>query len=122
MRLILHRDTSNKLQKIPYPAMQISGLADAEELILYTGEGSILLSRKDFSAREAIKTISLLDQAATCLVSQLVTASNAAAGRTEGWEEPLDEFDEEIIANLVDCGADPEGLRLLLRLEEAEDE
>lgn len=81
MRLILHRDTSNKLQKIPYPAMQISGLADAEELILYTGEGSILLSRKDFSAREAIKTISLLDQAATCLVSQLVTASNAAAGQ-----------------------------------------
>lgn len=56
MKFILHRDPSNKLQKIPLLAMQLSGLVDAQELIVHVDEGCILLSRDGLSAREAMKT------------------------------------------------------------------
>ena len=41
MKFILHRDPSNKLQKIPLLAMQLSGLVDAQELIVHVDEGCI---------------------------------------------------------------------------------
>ena len=34
----------------------------------------------------------------------------------------MDEFDEDVIENLMGCGADLDGLRMLLLQEEAEDE
>ncbi len=108
MKFNLHRDPSNKLQKIPYSVMQIAGLADRKELTLQADEGCILLSHDHLSTREAIKTVTHLDQVTTCLVKQLVEASN--------------KIDEDMIENLVDCGADPDGLRMLLVLEESEDE
>ena len=122
MKCYLHRDPSNKLQKIPYAAMQIAGLADAEELLLYTVEGSILLGRKEVSTHEAIQTITLLKQVTITLVDQLVEASNEIASQPEEREDPLNQFDETMIETLVDCGADPDGLRMLLLREESEDE
>ena len=122
MKFNLHRDTSNKLQKIPYSVMQIAGLADRKELTLQADEGCILLSHDHLSTREAIKTVTRLDQVTTCLVKQLVEASNKIASPPEECGDPLDEFDEDMIENLVDCGADPDGLRMLLVLEESEDE
>lgn len=122
MKFYVHRDPSNKLQKIPYAAMQIAGLADREELTLQADEGCILLSHDHLSTREAIKTVTRLDQVTTCLVKQLVEASNKIASPPEECGDPLDEFDEDMIENLVDCGADPDGLRMLLVLEESEDE
>ena len=112
MRFNLHRDPSNKLQKIPYSVMQIAGLADRKELTLQADEGCILLSHDHLSTREAIKTVTHLDQVTTCKI----------ASPPEECEDPLDEFDEDMIENLVDCGADPDGLRMLLVLEESEDE
>ena len=122
MKFYVHRDPSNKLQKIPYAAMQIAGLADREDLTLQADEGCILLSHDHLSTREAIKTVTRLDQVTTCLVKQLVEASNKIASPPEECGDPLDEFDEDMIENLVDCGADPDGLRMLLVLEESEDE
>lgn len=122
MKFNLHRDPSNKLQKIPYSVMQIAGLADRKELTLQVDEGCILLSHDHLSTREAIKTVTHLDQVTTCLVKQLVEASNEIVSRGDERKDPLDEFDEEMIENLVDCGADPDGLRMLLVLEESEDE
>ena len=40
----------------------------------------------------------------------------------DDYQDEDDEFDEDMIENLVDCGADPDGLRMLLVLEESEDE
>lgn len=122
MKFYLHRDPNNKLQKLPYAAMELSNLAGSEELLLYTAEGSILMSRKGVSTREAIQTITLLEQVTACLVKQLVEASQEITSQPEEREDPLDEFDVATIETLADCGADPDGLRMLLLLEESADE
>ena len=44
MKFTLHRKPDSKAQKIPFPAMQIAGLADAEALVLRAEEGCILLA------------------------------------------------------------------------------
>ena len=46
MKFNLHRDPSNKLQKIPYSVMQIAGLADRKELTLQADEGCILIKSR----------------------------------------------------------------------------
>ena len=74
MRFYVHRDPSNKLQKIPYAAMQIAGLADREDLTLQADEGCILLSHDHLSTRETIQTATLLKQVTIDLMRQLVEA------------------------------------------------
>ncbi|MBM6682175.1 hypothetical protein [Pseudoflavonifractor capillosus] len=122
MKFNLHRDPSNKLQKIPYSVMQIAGLADREDLTIQTDEGCILLSHDHLSTRETIQTATLLKQVTVDLMRQLVEASQEMASQPEEREDPLNQFDETMIEALVDCGADPDGLRMLLVLEESEDE
>ncbi len=122
MKFYVHRDPSNKLQKIPYAAMQIAGLADREDLTLQADEGCILLSHDHLSTRETIQTATLLKQVTIDLMRQLVEASQEMASKPEEREDPLNQFDETMIEALVDCGADPDGLRMLLVLEESEDE
>lgn len=122
MKFTLNRDPENKTQKIPYPAMQLSGLADAKELVLHAEEGFLLLSRKELSTREAINIFTQLNRILTLLAKQLIDDSNEIAGLLDEADDPLDEFDEDAIGALVDCGADPEGLRMLLAVEEADDE
>lgn len=122
MRFNLHHDPERKTLTIPRAALQISNLANAEELLLYAGEGSILLSRKEISTREAIQTITQLSCVVGNLMTQLVDASQEMAGQPEEREDPLDEFDEGTLEDLMDCGADPDGLRMLLLMEETADE
>ena len=55
MKFILHRDPENRSQKIPYPALQISQLADADELTIQADSGSILVSRNDLTVRQALR-------------------------------------------------------------------
>ena len=57
MKFILHRDPENQSQKIPYPALQISQLADADELTIQADAGSILVSRDNLTVRQALTTI-----------------------------------------------------------------
>ena len=122
MKFYVHRDPSNKLQKIPYAAMQIAGLADREDLTLQADEGCILLSHDHLSTRETIQTATLLKQVTIDLMRQLVEATQEMTSKPEEREDPLNQFDETMIEALVDCGADPDGLRMLLVLEESEDE
>ena len=122
MKFNLHHDPEHKTLTIPRAALQLSNLADAEELLLYVDEGSILLSRSELSTREAIKTITHLGCVIGSLMTQLVDASQEMAGQPEEQEDPLDEFDEDTLEDLVDCGADPDGLRMLLLMEETADE
>ena len=74
------------------------------------------------STREAMKMVSHLEQMSVDLVKQLTEASYKALSCPEGCKDPLDEFDEDVIENLMGCGADLDGLRMLLLQEEAEDE
>ena len=122
MKFNLHHDPERKTLTIPRAALQISRLADAEELLLYAGEGSILLSRRELSTSEAIQTLTNLGRIAGNLMTQLVDASQEMAGQPEEREDPLDEFDEGTLEDLMDCGADPDGLRMLLLMEEPADE
>ena len=122
MKLSLPRNPENRKQQIPYAAMEISHLADAEELLLLVDEGCILLSRRELSTSEAIQTLTNLGRIAGNLMTQLVDASQEMAGQPEERKDPLDEFDEGTLEDLVDCGADPDGLRMLLLMEETADE
>ena len=44
MKFVLHRNPENRNQKIPFPAMQMAGLADAEQLTIQADAGSIMHS------------------------------------------------------------------------------
>ena len=54
MKFVLNRNPENRNQKIPFPAMQMAGLADAKHLTIQADAGSILISREDITAQQAI--------------------------------------------------------------------
>ena len=122
MKFILNRDPENRNQKIPYAAMQIAGLANAKELVIQADAGSILISRKDITPRQAITMITHLYEVIDGLMLQLVDTSNEAASTLEEIPDLLDELDEVVLDDLLANGADPDGLRLLLAQEDEEDE
>ena len=105
MKFTLHRKSDSKAQKIPYAALQIAGLADAEALVLRAEEGCILLARDSLSS----------------MAEQLAEKSGEMASLQEE-DDPLDVFDEDEIETLEDFGINLEGLRMLLAMEEAGDE
>ena len=117
MKFILYRDPNSKIQKIPYAAMQTAELADAKKLVLYAGDGCVLLCRDKVSACAAVRTIAQLNELVDSLVLQLVDASNEIANTTD-IPDPLDHVDEDVLDALLDCGANPDGLRMLLALED----
>ena len=121
MKFTLHRKPDSKAQKIPYAALQIAGLADAEALVLRAEEGCILLARDSLSTREIVKVIAFLDEIGTSMAEQLAEKSGAMASLQEE-DDPLDVFDEDEIETLEDFGINLEGLRMLLAMEEAGDE
>lgn len=117
MKFTLHRKSDSKAQKIPYAALQIAGLADAEELVLRAEEGCILLARDSLSTREIVKVIAFLDEIVTSMAEQLAEKSGEMASLQEE-DDPLDVFDEDEIETLEDFGINLEGLRMLLAMEE----
>ena len=121
MKFVLHRNTVNRNQKIPFPAMQVAGLADAEQLTIQADAGSILISREDITARQAITTITHLYEVIDSLILQLVDASNEIVDVLD-IPDPLETVDEDLLDDLLECGANPDGLRLLLAVEDEADE
>ena len=117
MKFILYRDPQNRNQKIPFPAMEISGLANTDELMIHADAGCILISRNDLSASEALKTIANLRATINCLRELLVNVSNEVSNGLD-IQDPLFVVDEDVLEDLLKCGANPDGLRLLLALEE----
>lgn len=122
MKFTLHRKPDSKAQKIPYAALQIAGLADAEALVLRAEEGCILLARDSLSTREIVKVIAFLDEIVTSMAEQLAEKSGEMASLQKEADDPLDMFDEDEIDTLEDFGINLEGLRMLLAMEEAGDE
>ena len=121
MKFVLPRNTENRNQKIPFPAMQVAGLADAEQLTIQADAGSILISREDITARQAITTITHLYEVIDSLILQLVDASNEIVDVLD-IPDPLETVDEDLLDDLLECGANPDGLRLLLAVEDEADE
>ena len=121
MKFVLNRNPENRNQKIPFPAMQMAGLADAEQLTIQADAGSILISREDITARQAITTITHLYEVIDSLILQLVDASNEIVDVLD-IPDPLESVDEELLDDLLECGANPDGLRLLLAVEDEADE
>lgn len=121
MKFVLHRNPENRNQKIPFPAMQVAGLADAEQLTIQADAGSILISREDITAQQAITTITHLSEVIDSLILQLVDASNEIVDVLD-IPDPLETVDEELLDDLLECGANPDGLRLLLAVEDEADE
>lgn len=121
MKFVLNRNPENRNQKIPFPAMQMAGLADAEQLTIQADAGSILISREDITARQAITTITHLYAVIDSLILQLVDASNEIVDVLD-IPDPLETVDEELLDDLLECGANPDGLRLLLAVEDEADE
>ena len=121
MKFVLHRNTANRNQKIPFPAMQVAGLADAEQLTIQADAGSIMISREDITARQAITTITHLYEVIDSLILQLVDASNEIVDVLD-IPDPLETVDEDLLDDLLECGANPDGLRLLLAVEDEADE
>ena len=119
MKFVLHRNPENRNQKVPFPALQIAGLADAEELTIQADAGSILISREDITPQQAITTITHLYEVIDALILQLVDASNEIVDVLD-LPDPLDTVDEDLLDELLGCGANPDGLRLLLGLEDEE--
>ena len=122
MKFTLHRKPDSKAQKIPYAALQIAGLADAEALVLRAEEGCILLARDSLSTREIVKVIAFLDEIVTSMAEQLAEKSGEMASLQKEADDPLDMFDEDEIDTLEDFGINLDGLRMLLAMEEAGDE
>ena len=121
MKFVLNRNPENRNQKIPFPAMQMAGLADAEQLTIPADAGSILISREDITARQAITTITHLYEVIDSLILQLVDASNEIVDVLD-IPDPLETVDEDLLDDLLECGANPDGLRLLLAVEDEADE
>lgn len=121
MKFVLNRNPENRNQKIPFPAMQMAGLADAEQLTIQADAGSILISREYITARQAITTITHLYEVIDSLILQLVDASNEIVDVLD-IPDPLETVDEELLDDLLECGANPDGLRLLLAVEDEADE
>ena len=121
MKFNLHHDPEHKTLTIPRAALQLSNLADAEELLLHADEGCLLVSRRDITPRQAIAAIAHLYEVADILFTRLVDASQKAAAHLE-IPDPLDDVDEDVLDDLLAAGADPEGLRMLLSREECDDE
>lgn len=117
MKFTLHRKSDSKAQKIPYAALQIAGLADAEELVLRAEEGCILLAHDTLSTWEVVKMIAFLDEIVTSMAEQLAEKSGEMASLQEE-DDPLDVFNEDEIDTLEDFGINLEGLRMLLAMEE----
>lgn len=121
MKFVLNRNPENRNQKIPFPAMQMAGLADTEQLTIQADAGSILISREDITARQAITTITHLYEVIDSLILQLVDASNEIVDILD-IPDPLETVDEDLLDDLLECGANPDGLRLLLAVEDEADE
>ena len=122
MKFTLHRKPDSKAQKIPYAALQIAGLADAEALVLRAEEGCILLARDSLSTREIVKVIAFLDEIVTSMAEQLAEKSGEMASLQKDTDDPLDMFDDDEIDTLEDFGINLDGLRMLLAMEESNNE
>lgn len=82
MKFKFCHDPERKTLAIPRAALQLSKLAEAEELTIHTESGCVLVTRDDLSAGETVGVIQLLSDLNVSLISQLAEASREASDET----------------------------------------
>ena len=83
MKFKLCHDSERKALSIPRAALQISGLDGQDELHLHADDGCVLLLPERPTAGEAVKTIQMLVDINTQLISDLAAASRRAMDEAE---------------------------------------
>lgn len=79
MKFKMFHDPNKKTLSIPRAALQMSKLADAEELTIHTESGCVLLARDDLTAAECVAVMKLLTDNTVALMEQLAKATQEAA-------------------------------------------
>lgn len=75
MKFKVRHDPANKALFIPCAALQLSGLAGANDLVLHAEDGCILLMPERPITEELLKTICLLNEVTSCLICELALRS-----------------------------------------------
>lgn len=75
MKFKISHDPANKALSIPYAALQLSGLAGADDLALHAADGCVLLLPENPNTAELLKTICLLSDLAPRLIFELAARS-----------------------------------------------
>lgn len=113
MRFKVCHDATNKTLAIPRAVLELSGLAEQQELALHADSGCVLLLSNEPSAAEALKTVLLLTEVNTQLITSLAKASSKQGMPNDKcidcrWEEPCLELPFPLCM-LAEAGIDPEG-------------
>ena len=120
MDLLISRDDAGGSQQVPEAVLEKAGLKDTERLLVHADKDYILLRKFDMPVKEQIELVSSLREGIEFLLFELVHASQHIHLKCEWEGDPLEMIDEDVVHELIGCGASMEGLRLLLIKEAIE--
>ena len=118
--LFISRDDEAGSQQIPEAVLECSGLMKAKKLLVHADSNYILITETCMPAKELLELISSLRESVEALLFELVHASQHIHLKCDWGEDPLEMIDEDVVHELIGCGASMEGLRLLLMKEAIE--
>ena len=118
--LLIPRDDAAGSRQIPEAVLEKAGLKDTERLFVHADKDYILLRKYDMTVKEEIELVTSLREGLESLLFELVHASQHVHIKC-GWDrDPLEMIDEDVVHELIGCGASMDGLRLLLMKEAIE--
>lgn len=120
MDVLISRDDAAESQQIPETVLEKAGLKDTERLLVHADKDYILLRKFDMPVKEQIELVSSLREGIEFLLFELVHASQHIHLKCDWDGDPLEMIDEDIVHELIGCGASMDGLRLLLMKEAIE--
>lgn len=118
--LSISREGADGSQQIPEAVLEKAGLKDTERLLVHADKDYILLRKFDMPVKEQIELVTGLHENMEALLFELVHASQHIHLKCEWEGDPLEMIDEDVVHELIGCGASMEGLRLLLIKEAIE--
>lgn len=117
MDLLILRDDEAGSQQIPETVLDRAGLKDTEKLLVHADKGYIWIRKDDMAVKEQIELIASLREGIEFLLFKLVHTSQHTYLKYDWGRDPLELIDEDVVHELIDCGASMEGLRILLMKE-----
>lgn len=115
--LLISRDDAAGSQQIPETVLEKAELKGTERLLVHADKGYILIRKNDMAVKEQIELIASLREGIEFLLFKLVHTSQHAYLKYDWGRDPLELIDEDVVHELIDCGASMEGLRFLLMKE-----
>ena len=115
--LLISRDDAAGSQQIPETVLEKAELKGTERLLVHADKGYILIRKNDMAVKEQIELIASLREGIEFLLFKLVHTSQHTYLKYDWGRDPLELIDEDVVHELIDCGASMEGLRFLLMKE-----